>query len=154
MPKKVETFCFGVLVKKISAYAGIRTRKASILPLNHERLNYATCELKQESCRPEKKHAHFPITLAYHKCNHDNVLLIFQYSMSAIVSRFRNRLFCLALKIGYFDSIQKSAILSRAKTAVLSCNTCTDFSSDNWNNIGLKTFLIEESSSNKIKRRI
>ena len=29
--------------------------KASILPLDHERLNYATCGLKRESCRAEKK---------------------------------------------------------------------------------------------------
>ena len=31
--------------------------------------DYATCGLKRESCRAEKKHPHFPITLAYRKCN-------------------------------------------------------------------------------------
>ena len=30
--------------------------------------DYATCGLKRESCRAEKKHPHFPITLAYRKC--------------------------------------------------------------------------------------
>ena len=43
--------------------------KACILPLDHERLSSATCGLKRESCRAEKKHPHFPITFAYCKCN-------------------------------------------------------------------------------------
>ena len=38
--------------------------------------DYATCGLKRESFRAEKKHPHFPITLAYRKCN-KNVLGIF-----------------------------------------------------------------------------
>ena len=28
----------------------------------------ASCRVKSESCRAEKKHPHFPITLAYRKC--------------------------------------------------------------------------------------
>ena len=55
-----RTFCFGILVKKLVHTHG----------LDHERLNYATCGLKRKSCRLEKKHPHFPITLAYRKCNH------------------------------------------------------------------------------------
>ena len=61
--------------KKLAHTHGSNTNpvgwKASILPLDHERLNYATCGLKRERCRAEKKHPHFPITLAYRKCNNN-----------------------------------------------------------------------------------
>ena len=52
--KKVRTFCCGILVRKYAPTNGF------------ERLNYATCGLKRESCRQEKKH--FPIILANRKC--------------------------------------------------------------------------------------
>ena len=35
-----------------------------VLPLDHERLNYATCGLKRESCRPEKSTPTFPVIKA------------------------------------------------------------------------------------------
>ena len=59
VPKKVRTFCFGILVKKLAHTHGFEHEtsglKASILPLDHERVKRASCRVKSESCRAEKK---------------------------------------------------------------------------------------------------
>ena len=75
VPKKVRTFCFGILVKKLAhthgfehETSGLKSKHLTTRPRTRE-----TCELPREirelSHFPEKKHPHFPITLAYRKCN-------------------------------------------------------------------------------------
>ena len=68
MPKKVRTFCFGKLVKKLAhthgfehETSGLKTKHLTTRPRTRE-----TCELS----RGKKKHPHFPITLAYRKCKY------------------------------------------------------------------------------------
>ena len=60
------------LVEKLAHRHGSNTKhlgwKASILPLDNERLNCATCRFKRELSRG-KKYTHFRITLAHRKCN-------------------------------------------------------------------------------------
>ena len=46
--------------------SGLKSKHLTTRPRTPE---LATCGLKRESCRAEKKHPHFPITLAYGKYN-------------------------------------------------------------------------------------
>ena len=65
--------------------------------------DYATCGLKRESCRAEKKHRHLPITLAYRKCNNFKSALLRQINTThfeikardwdSVNASFRRRLF-------------------------------------------------------------
>ena len=73
VPKKVRTFCFGILVKKLAhthgfehETSGLKSKHLTTRPRTRE-----TCELPREIrelSRGKKKHPHFPITLAYRKC--------------------------------------------------------------------------------------
>ena len=58
VPKKVETFCFGMLVNKLAHTHRFEHEpsglKASILPLDNGRLNCASCKLKRELSRGKK----------------------------------------------------------------------------------------------------
>ena len=73
VPKKVRTFCLGILVKKLAhthgfehETSGLKSKHLTTRPRTRE-----TCELPREIrelSRGKKKHPHFPITLAYRKC--------------------------------------------------------------------------------------
>ena len=73
MQKKVRTFCFGILVKKLAhthgfehETSGLKSKHLTTRPRTRE-----TCELPREIrelSRGKKKHPHFTITLAYRKC--------------------------------------------------------------------------------------
>ena len=69
---EVRTFCFGVLVKKLAHTHGfehepfgLKSKHLTTRPRTPE-----LCDLRAETrvCRAEKKHPHFPITIAYRKC--------------------------------------------------------------------------------------
>ena len=71
--KKVRTFCFGKLVKKLAHTHGFE-HKPSGLKSKHLTTRPRTpelCDLRAETrvVARKKKHPHFPITLAHHKCN-------------------------------------------------------------------------------------
>ena len=73
VPKKVRTFYFGILVKILAhthgfehETSGLKSKHLTTRPRTRE-----TCELPREIrvVARKKKHPHFPITLAYRKCN-------------------------------------------------------------------------------------
>ena len=72
VPKKVRTFCFGILVKKLAhthgfehETSGLKSKHLTTRPRTRE-----TCELPREirELSHGKKHPHFSITLAYRNC--------------------------------------------------------------------------------------
>ena len=71
--EKVRTFCFGILVKKLAhthgfehESSGLNSKHLTTRPRTHE-----LCDLRAEmrELSRGKKHLHFPIALAYRKCN-------------------------------------------------------------------------------------
>ena len=92
VPKKVRTFCFGILVNKLAhthrfehETSGLKSKHLTTRPRTRE-----TCELPREIrelSRRKKKHPHFPITLAYRKCNNvrfflKKILLLERFCLS------------------------------------------------------------------------
>ena len=68
VPKKVRTFCFGILVKKLAhthgfehETSGLKSKHLTTRPRTRETWKRASCRVKSDSCRAEKKHPHFPI---------------------------------------------------------------------------------------------
>ena len=83
VPKKVRNLCFGILVKKLAhthgfehETSGLKSKHLTTRPRTRE-----TCELPREIrvVARKKKHPHFPITLAYRKCNEWNILGFYSY---------------------------------------------------------------------------
>ena len=77
--KKVRNFCFGILVKKLAHIHGFE-HEPSGLKNKHRTTRPRTPELcdmpaKMRVVARKKKHPHFPITLAYRKCNHENLTM-------------------------------------------------------------------------------
>ena len=73
VPKKAKTFCIETVVKKLAHKHGFE-RKHSGLKSNHLTTRPRTaefCDLRAETrdVARKKKHPHFPMTLAYRKCN-------------------------------------------------------------------------------------
>ena len=73
VPKEVETFYFGMLVKKLAHTNGFE-HETSRLKSKHLTTRPRTrelCDLPRETrvVARRKKRPHFPITLAYRKCN-------------------------------------------------------------------------------------
>ena len=80
VPKKVRTFCFRILVKNLAhthgfehESTGLESKHLTTRPKKSE-----LCDLRSEtSCRAEKN-LHFPITLAYRKCNYQQSIKVFR----------------------------------------------------------------------------
>ena len=133
MPKKVRTFCFGILVKKLAhthgfehETSGLKSKHLTTRPRTRE-----SCELPREIrvVARKKKHPHFPITLAYRKCKKQYCQIIkkidfFQNFRSSSVNRIlpkieggllcsRNALFRLKSRGHFGLSSEKSRILPK-----------------------------------------
>ena len=109
VPKKVRTFCFGILVKKLAHThgfehepSGLKSKHLTTRPRTRE-----TCVLPREIrvVARKKKHPHFPITLAYRKCNKP---------LSMDTSKSKNFSYILIKKF-QLETSQKSTELSRKK---------------------------------------
>ena len=71
--EKVRTFCFRIVVKKLAHThgfehepSGLKSKRLTTRPRTPE-----LCDLRAETrvVARKEKHPHFPITLAYRKCN-------------------------------------------------------------------------------------
>ena len=91
VPKKVRNLCFGILVKKLAhthgfehETSGLKSKHLTTRPRTRE-----TCELPREIrelSRGKKKHPHFPITLAYRKCNYQGSIVLSGYFLKRYFS--------------------------------------------------------------------
>ena len=69
---KKRSFCFGILVKKLAHTHRFEHEPSGLKSKHRTRPRTPElCDLRTETreLSPGKKHPHFPITLAYRKCN-------------------------------------------------------------------------------------
>ena len=70
--RKKRSFCFGILVKKLAHTHRFEHEPSGLKSKHRTRPRTPElCDLRTETreLSPGKKHPHFPITLAYRKCN-------------------------------------------------------------------------------------